>query len=107
LLEKESTVPRRILQEINKILALVGVLVAAVLIGIRLIDPNNRVISALTVIRFLPIAIFASGVVVEETVPHLTRQLIGNETTLGFQVAFSAILTVLALISMVRLALLK
>jgi hypothetical protein len=86
---------------------LAGIIVAAVLIGIRLIDPNNRVLSALTIIRFLPIAIFASGVVVEETLPHLTRQLIGNETTLGFQVAFSAIFTVLALIPTVRLALLE
>ena len=86
---------------------LVGIIIGAVLIGIRLIDPNNRILSVLTVLRFLPIAVFASGVIVEETLPHITRQLIGNETTLGFQVAFSAIFTAFAMIPTVRLALLE
>ena len=86
---------------------LVGIIVAATLVGIKMIDPSNRELSVMTILRFWPVAIFASGVAAEETVPQLTRQLIGNETTLGFQIGFSFIFAVLALIPTLKILLIE
>ena len=83
---------------------LVGIVVAAAFVGIMLIDPGNRELSVLSLIKFaLPVAFVATGIVAEETLPHLMRQLIGKETTLGFQVGFSFIFGCLALIPVVRI----
>jgi ABC-type multidrug transport system fused ATPase/permease subunit len=75
-----------------------ALLVAAVFVGIKLIDPTNREFGALTILKLWPIAFFASGIAAEEKLPQLMRQLIGNETTLGFQVALSFVFFLLALI---------
>lgn len=82
-----------------------GLVITALFLGIRLVDPSNRELSAVTILKLWPILFFASGVAVEETLPQLMRQLIGNETTLGFQVAFSFIFVCLALIPTIRIAL--
>jgi hypothetical protein len=82
---------------------LVGIVVMAAFIGIKLIDPSNRELSVLTVLRFWPIAVFATGVAAEETLPQFMRQLIGKETTLGFQVGFSFIFSGLALIPIIQI----
>ena len=82
---------------------LVGIVVMAAFIGIKLIDPSNRELSVLTVLRFWPVAVFATGVAAEETLPQFMRQLIGKETTLGFQVGFSFIFSGLALIPIIQI----
>lgn len=84
---------------------LVGMVVIAAFAGIKLIDPNNRELSVLTVLKFWPIAVFATGVAAEELLPQLMRQLIGKETTLGFQVGFSFIFSALALIPIIPILL--
>jgi hypothetical protein len=73
-------------------------LIAAVFVGIKLIDPTNRELSALTILKFWPIAFFASGIAAEETLPHLMRRLIGNESPLGFQIFLSFFFFIAALI---------
>ena len=73
-----------------------ALLKAAVFVGIKLIDPTNREFGALAILRLWPIALFASGIAAEEKLPQLMRQLIGNETTLGFQVALSFVFFLLA-----------
>jgi hypothetical protein len=82
---------------------IVGIVVIVAFIGIRMIDPNNRELSILTILKFWPVAVLASGVAVEETIPQLTRQLIGNEATAGFQIIFSCIFAVLASIAVGRM----
>lgn len=81
----------------------VAAVVVAAFIGIRMVDPSNRELSVLSVLKFWPAAVFVSGVALEETIPQLTRQIIGSETTLGFQIIFSFIFAILASIPTIRL----
>lgn len=81
----------------------VGAVVIAAFIALKMVDPTNRELSVLSVFKFWPAAVFVTGVAMEETVPRLTRQIIGSETTLGFQILFSCLFVGLALIPTVRL----
>lgn len=79
---------------------LVGFLVGALLLGLAVVDPNNRTLDIGTALKYLPLLIFGSSAIAERQFPDLFRRLIGQDVTLGTGVLLSVVVVLIGAIPM-------
>ncbi|GAA5531416.1 hypothetical protein [Herpetosiphon gulosus] len=75
-----------------------GILITSLLIWIKSLDPSNRELNAVTIVKYIPVAVIGStmfsGIIDQDTM----KQLIGSDSRLGIQVILIVIFLIFSII---------